>query len=78
MNNNANRMTFWVTCVVESIVTTHFRNPLEVRASSRSRLMGDDAFDKVSALRSVSVDSNQNKHVIYFPVSGVPGTYWLV
>ena len=58
------------------MVTTHFRNPLEGRASSRSRLTGEDERDNDSALRSVSVDSNQNKHVIYFTVSIVSAKGW--
>ena len=58
-------MTFCVTWVVDSIVTTHFRNPLEGRASSRSRFIGDEAGDNFSAFSRVSVDSNQNKQVIY-------------
>jgi len=35
-------------------------------ASSRSLLTGEEEGDNDSALRSVSVDSNQNKQVIYF------------
>lgn len=57
-------MTFCVTCVVERIVTTHFRNPLEGTASSLSRFTGDDDGDNFSAFCRVSVDSNQKKHVI--------------
>jgi hypothetical protein len=48
------------------MVTTHFRKPLEGMASSRSLLTGEEEGDNDSALRSVSVDSNQNKQVIYF------------
>lgn len=58
-------MTFCVTCVVERIVTTHFRKPLEGCASSLSRFTGEDDGDKFSAFFNVSVDSNQNKQVIY-------------
>jgi hypothetical protein len=76
MNNNASKITFWVTCVVESMVTTHFLNPLEGMASSRSRLMGENECDNDSALRSVSVDSNQNKQVIYFTISIASAKGW--
>ena len=58
-------MTFCVTWVVDRIVTTHFRKPLEGRASSRSRFTGEDDGENCSAFFSVSVDSNQNKQVIY-------------
>jgi hypothetical protein len=64
MKSNASKMTFCVTCVVDKIVTTHFRNPLEGRASSRSRFTGADG-DNSSAWVRVSVDSNQNKQVIW-------------
>ncbi len=57
-------MTLSVTCVVESIVTTHFLNPLEGSASLSSRLIGDEEGAIPSAFRRVSVDSNQNKQVI--------------
>ena len=65
MNRSANNMTFWETCVVERIVTTHFLNPLDGRASSLSRFIGEEDGDNPSAFRSVSVDSNQNKEVIF-------------
>jgi hypothetical protein len=57
-------MTFCVTCVVESMVTTHFLKPLEGIASSRSRLTGDEEDDRFSAWFNVSVVSNQKRHVI--------------
>jgi hypothetical protein len=66
-------MTFCVTCVVERIVTTHFLKPLEGRASSRSRFIGDGDGDNCSALSSVSVDSNQNKQVIYTQLESAHG-----
>ena len=56
-------MTFWVTWVVVSIVTTHFRKPLDGKAPILS--LGTIAFGVTfSASLSVSVDSNQNKDVI--------------
>lgn len=64
MNRSAKIMTLSVTCVVESIITTHFRNPVEGIASSRSRLTGEEDLDVRSAFSSVAVDSNQNKQVI--------------
>ncbi len=51
--------------MVVRIVTTHFLNPLEGIASSLSRSIGDDDRHSSSAFRSVSVGSNQNKHVIF-------------
>lgn len=64
MNNSASRITFCVTCVVERMVTTHFLKPEEGKASALSRFTGEDVNDKFSALLRVSIDSNQNKHVI--------------
>jgi hypothetical protein len=64
-------MTFCVTCVVDRIVTTHFLNPVEGTASSRSRFTGEEEEDSCSALYRVSVDSNQNKHVIFAHISMV-------
>ena len=63
-------MTFWVTCVVVRIVTTHFRNPLvgNVPAFSLGTIVVGVTF---SASLSVSVDSNQNKHVIFQTVSPI-------
>lgn len=57
-------MTFCVTCVVESIVTTHFLKPVVGIASGRRRLTGEYADDRFSAVFKVSVGSNQNKQVI--------------
>src|SRR5271154_6708714 len=64
MKSNASNMTFCVTCVVDKIVTTHFRNDTVGIASGTSRLTGDDAFVHSSARRRVAVDSNQNRQVI--------------
>ncbi len=64
MKSNASKITFRVTCVVDKIVTTHFLNPLEGRASSRSRFTGVTGGDSSAWVR-VSVDSNQNKQVIW-------------
>ena len=71
MNSSASRMTFCVTCVVDRIVTTHFLNPLEGSASALSLFTGDELDDKFSALLSVSIDSNQNRHVILNAVSDI-------
>lgn len=65
MKSRARIMTLSVTCVVDKIVTTHFRNPIEGMASSRSLFTGDDRFVKPPALCKVSMLSNQNKQVIY-------------
>jgi len=66
MNSNASKMTFCVTCVVDKIVTTHFRNETVGIASGTRRLTGDEALVHSLARRRVAVDSNQNKQVIYY------------
>jgi len=66
-NNRASRITFCETCVVVSVVTTHFRNPVVGRASVLSRGT-TEAGPTFSASLRVSVDSNQNKQVIYMPL----------
>lgn len=57
-------MTFWVTWVVERIVTTHFLKPVEGIASSRNRFIGEEEDERLSALLRVSVGSNQKRQVI--------------
>ena len=70
MNSRAKMMTLGETWVVERIETTHFLNPLEGIASFRSRFI-TVVLDTVSAFFSVSVDSNQNKQVIYMTLGCV-------
>lgn len=68
-------MTFCVTWVVERIVTTHFLNPLDGMASSRNRLIepgGKGPSPTFSAFLRVSVDSNQNRQVIFQMISIFP------
>jgi hypothetical protein len=69
MNKSASRMTFGVTCVVESIVTTHLRNPLEGNASGLNRCTALGQSCTCSAFCDISVVSNQRRQVSYCPVS---------
>jgi len=57
-------MTFCVTCVVESIVVTHFRNPVAGNASGTSRVDNTGEALESSIRERIVEDSNQNKQVI--------------
>lgn len=59
-------MTFCATCVVESIVATHFRNPVVGVASGTSGLEGREGECDFTTSSSVDEFSNQKRHVIYF------------
>ena len=58
-------MTFCVTCVVERIVVTHFRNPSDGTASDTRGVVGYGASLESSKCFNTDDDSNQNKQVIY-------------
>lgn len=62
-------MTFGVTCVVDSIVRTHFRNVAVGMASGAILSTGEELGVQFSAFRSVSVVSNQNRQVNYNAIS---------
>lgn len=69
MNKSARRITFCVTCVVDKIVTTHFRNASVGMASGASRSTRDEFGAQFSAFRRVSVVSNQKRQVNWCEVS---------
>lgn len=67
MKSSANRMTFWVTCVVDRTLKVHFRNCSSGFANFGNRTIGAFAgLDRIdSACLSSSLDSNQKRQVIY-------------
>ena len=64
MNIKASKMTFCVTCVVERMVVTHFRNPIEGFASDTRGVVGRGVILDSSTRWRVKLDSNQNRQVI--------------
>lgn len=65
MNSKASRITFCVTWVVDRIVVTHFRKPVEGEASGTKAIRGRGENRGSSILESVGEDSNQKRQVIY-------------
>lgn len=63
MNKRAKRMTFWVTCVVDKIVVTHFMKPVDGSASAMNWVMTCDEDSTFSMLVTTADDSNQKRHV---------------
>lgn len=62
-------MTFGVTCVVDNIVRTHFRNVAVGMASGAILSTGEALGVQFSAFRRVSVVSNQKRQVNYNAIS---------
>ena len=64
MKSKASRMTFWLTCVVDKMVVTHFRKPI-VGIASGTRA-GTDPPEFVNASIASTFDdfSNQKRQVI--------------
>lgn len=63
MKRSARRMTFWVTCVVERIVVTHFMKPVAGYASGMNRVEMNGERSAFSILDTVVEDSNQKRQV---------------
>lgn len=62
-------MTFWVTWVVDSIVVTHFRKPMDGIASGTRGVVGEGVVFDSSTRWRVRDDSNQKRHVIWFKLA---------
>ena len=65
MNMRASRVTFCATCVVERMVVTHFRKPVEGTASCARDVGGTVGYLLSWIWERVVEASNQNRHVTY-------------